>query len=110
MAAAQSGSRTIEGAQDYYMGETNLGKPRFKASQVKLSFWDSIGLAFGMGGPNSHKDDHRKKGSGWYNFVSADSIFDYVDRTNEILLKVKICPQVGNQESRCNYPIANLLK
>lgn len=107
VAAAQSGLTSLSEVQGFY------AKNGFTPSQVRVTGLEStFGKWFGMIPKNAYLDDHSssEQASGWYNFVSAASLFAYLDKTDTPLLsQIEICPILNNQE-RCNIEVSELKK
>ena len=68
MAAAESGLETRSEVMDYYR------RMNFVPSQVEVGFFRQLGVGFV---DNAHLDDHPESG-GWFNFVSAESLYNWL--------------------------------
>lgn len=99
IAAAQSGLVKQQQIQDYYL------KQGFIPSEVKIGFFEKLGVGLGFGGKNVHLDDHLQdeQATRWFKFVSADSVFDYLVKTDQLLNYGEIC-----HNSKCNTPVSAL--
>ena len=78
IAASQNSKvKTFEQAQKEY------ARRGFTPSSVYVGFWRGIFSAFSA---NSSISDHtqEEKNSGWYHFVSVESIFEYLGKTAEV--------------------------
>ena len=86
-----------ERIQDYY-------KDHFVPSQVQVGKLRSFFSNFVS---NATTRDHtqEEKASGWYNFVSTVALFQYLQRTDDVVDIREICHSKG-----CNIPFAKLNK
>lgn len=95
IASAQSGLKTYEEVQRYY------GRAGYKPSQVRVGFFRQLGAGFVA---NATLEDHPPPSlGGWFNFVSAASLYQYIADTDELLVEMEICHAAG-----CNIPVWKL--
>lgn len=96
LATAQGGTNTRMDAQEFYK---NNG---FTPSKVKVGRWKGLFAGFIA---NATLDDHtrKEKKKKWYNFVSAASLYDYINRTDEPVAVDVLCHDAG-----CNVPVSSL--
>ena len=96
IASAQSGLQNIADVQNY------LHQNNYTPSQVRVGWLRGKLSAFSA---NATTRDHTKeeKRKRWYRFVSAKSIFDYLEQTDPLAITDEICHQEG-----CNIPFSQL--
>ena len=95
IASAQSGAGTFEEAQGHYR------RAGYRPSQVRLGFLRQLGSAFMA---NATLEDHPLKPlGGWYDFVSAASLYRYLADTDTPPYRAEICHAAG-----CNVPVGTL--
>ena len=95
IAAAQSGRTTVPELQTHYR------RAGYVPSRVKVGFFKKIGAGFVA---NASLDDHpgRLLG-GWYEFVSAASVHQYLADTDRPMAEREICHPAG-----CNVRLTTL--
>ena len=91
LASAQSGKNTINGVQDHYVENS------YSPSQVEIGFFRGIGASFV---PNVSLSDHPSGNGGWFDFVSAASLFKYLEQTDYQAVSEEVCLYKG-----CNLPL-----
>ena len=86
---------SIEQTQNWY-------RSNFTPSQVQVG---ALRRLFSVFVSNATISDHtqKEKQTGWYNFVSVDSLFRYLQNTNDVMEIKEICHHQG-----CNIPFAVL--
>ena len=94
LAAAESGARTIGEAMDYYT------RMNYRPSQVEIGFLRRLGVDFV---DNAHLDDHPSGHGGWFNFVSAESLINYLKQRGKLISRDDICHPSG-----CNIPLKRI--
>lgn len=89
IAAAQSDLKAIELVQEFYQ------RNGFVPTKVKLGLGERIYVG-GGGKDNAKTDDHPPFSGGWFNFVSALSVHNYLNRSDRPLVKlVELCHPRG---------------
>ncbi len=105
IAASQNDAKTLDSAQRAYQ------ENGFTPSEVEGGFLARIGRLFGALPKNVYLDDHTRneRRSGWYQFVSAASIYNYLDKTDRPVVSQKeLCPILNSRET-CNQKIKDIL-
>lgn len=96
IAAAQSGLQNITSIQNYLYGNS------YTPHQVRVG-WLRGKLAVFTANAATRDHTRKEKRSRWYNFVSAKSIFNYLDQTDHPVFIDEFCHQEG-----CNIPFSQL--
>ena len=91
IASAQVGLKTYQEVQSQF------GRLGYQPSQVRVGFFRQFGSLFTA---NATVEDHLRPTDGWFDFVSAASLYRYVETTDHLLRSVEICHAAG-----CNIPI-----
>ena len=94
MAAAESGLTDMREVMEYYQ------RMNFQPSQVAVGFFRQLGAGFVA---NAHMDDHPSDLDGEVDFVSAESLYGWLDDRGALLARVDLCHPSG-----CNIPLLTL--
>ena len=91
IASAQVGLKTYQDVQ------SRFGRLGYVPSQVKVGFFRQFGSLFTA---NATVEDHPRPVDGWFEFVSAASLYRYVGTTDRLLRNVELCHVAG-----CGIPV-----
>ena len=91
IASAQVGLKTYRDVQSQYR---SIG---YVPSQVRVSILSQLGALFTA---NATVGDHPRPVDGWYEFVSAASLYRHVSTTDRLIRQLEICHSLG-----CNTPL-----
>ena len=90
IAAAQSDQRTIAAVLAHY------SRANYQPSQVRIAWWRKLFASATM--KNVTFRDHKGKNyppDSWYYFVSAASLYNYIEATDEFIYKEETCHAMG---------------
>ena len=96
IASAQSGLKNISDIQSY------LQKKGYIPSQVRVG-WLRGKLSIFTANATTRDHTRKEKRKRWYKFVSAKSVFNYLDQTDHSVVINEVCHQEG-----CNIPFSKL--
>ena len=90
IAAAKSGHQTIEKVISHYK------RVGYQPSQVRIAWWRRILVP--IFSKNVTFNDHKKQNvpfDTWYNFVSAASLYNYIEAIDKLIYKEETCHSMG---------------
>ena len=96
VASAQSGSIDLPTLQSYYRDQG------FWSSQVHIGRMRAFFIPFIYKNVTLKDHSDKEHSRRWFNFVSAASLFDYLENTDDIIDRREICPPEG-----CNIPVTH---